>query len=154
MATKLSSLRQELAEARMHLRETKEIYAVTKAQAESIIIARLGDTLGKNAESRERNLLIQLEDDMSYRVVRQELRLLEDSIDRLEAALETELDERRAEEWRIRARLADALLGQPGRHEQERIDGAQDAAVDRRVDRALRRTPVTVTTRDSDDVPF
>lgn len=96
-------LRQQLAAARNTLRHAKDHYDLTKAEAEQKAIA--AGCNGKNAEERERNLLVELSKDSTYRDALTALRKAEAGVGRLEALLEGARDARRAEEWAIRARM-------------------------------------------------
>lgn len=104
------TLRQRLADCHISLRATKDAYELAKAEAEQYAIdhCRAG---GSNAEARARSLTVALETDAAYRTARTNLRVAEAELNRIEALLESAIDERRAAEWQIRARLADALLG-------------------------------------------
>lgn len=108
--THFLELRQRLADCRTTLRTAKDYLELAKAEAEQSAIDE-GRAGGKNAEERTRSLVIALETDDTYQDARRRLRLAEANLDQVEAHLEAALDERRASEWQIRARLADGLLG-------------------------------------------
>jgi hypothetical protein len=130
----LATIRHDLAHAKINLRRAKDQYEQTKAQREHLIIAGMNGTLGKNAEERERNLTIALSGDDEYQGALELLRRAEADIDLIEARLETACDERRGHEWRIRGRLADALLG---RVQSDDTDPAGDGAFDDSADDAV-----------------
>lgn len=110
MTTHFTTLRQRLADCHISLRAAKDAYELAKAEAEQYAIDH-GKAGGSNAEARARSLTIALEADAAYRAARTNLRAAEAELSRIEALLESAIDERRASEWQIRARLADALLG-------------------------------------------
>jgi hypothetical protein len=122
-----ATIRRDLAHAKINLRHIKDDFEKTKAQREHLIIAGMNGTLGKNAEERERNLTIALSGDDEYQGALELLRRAEADIDLIEARLETACDERREHEWRIRGKLADALLG---RVQSDDVDLAGDGAFD------------------------
>lgn len=103
-------LRQRLADCHISLRASKDAYELAKAEAEQYAVDH-GKASGSNTEARARSLTIALEADANYRTARTNLRAAEAERDRVEALVEAARDERRAAEWQIRARLADALLG-------------------------------------------
>jgi 5-methylcytosine-specific restriction endonuclease McrA len=101
-----------LVQAKIDLRNAKDDYVREKARAEGRAIAAVGGEakLGRNAESRERSLVIAISDDQKYRSALSRLRETESRVDLMEAHLERVTTERRAYEWHVRERLADALL--------------------------------------------
>lgn len=106
----MQELRLSLVTARANLRAVKDDYELIKAISEQDAIAK-GLAGGKNAEERERSLIIALSTNRDYTSVLNRLRRAEVEVDRLDALLEGARDARRAEEWAIRAKLADALNG-------------------------------------------
>lgn len=102
-------LRQQLAAARIRLRGVKGSFELAKAEAEQRAIGA-GQAIGKNEKERERALLLAISKDEQYLIGLAAYRQAEAEVDRLEALLEGARDARRAEEWQIRARLADALM--------------------------------------------
>lgn len=119
-------LRQQLAEARINLRSAKDHYELANAEAEQKAITN--GCGGKNAEERERNLLVELNKDQDYREALDKLRKAEAEVDRQEALLEGARDARRYDEWTIRARLIDVLQTQD--IPSDSSDPAGDAAFD------------------------
>jgi hypothetical protein len=107
----LAQLRTDLAAARITLRQAKDELETAKAIAEQNYIMTLGGNVGKNSEERERNLIIGLSGSSLYRDALSYLRESEASIDQLQAEIAIEEDRLRAEELRVREKLADALLG-------------------------------------------
>lgn len=110
MSTHFTTLRQRLADCHISLRAAKDAYELAKAEAEQRAV-RNGKVTGKNKEEREVEMLIALANDRQHLDARASLRAAEAEKDRVEALVEAARDERRAAEWQIRARLADALLG-------------------------------------------
>ncbi len=104
------TLRQRLTDCRISLRATKDAYELAKAEAEQQAIDD-GKAGGSNEAARQRSLTIAIEVDQNYRTARTFLRRAEAELERVEGLLESARDERRASEWQIRAKLADALLG-------------------------------------------
>lgn len=115
-------LRLRLAECRTTLRQMKDLHEQALAQAEQAAIDD-GRAGGKNAEERARSLTLALMNDASYQAAHTRLREVEAECERVEALLESARDERRASEWQIRARLADALF-----HAGAQSDGDEPAA--------------------------
>lgn len=66
---------------------------------------------GSNPESREINEKLAYAADPTCQQIESEIRRLEDALGLAETALETATNQRRAEEWIIRSRLLEALLG-------------------------------------------
>lgn len=128
-------LRTDLAHTKINLRRARDLYEQTKAQREQAVIAGLNGTLGKNAEERERNLTIALSSDTDYQQALHTLRTAEADADLMAARVETAEDARREHEWKIRARLADALIGRVQTDRDDPSgDGAFDDAIDDQVD--------------------
>jgi hypothetical protein len=105
----LTRLRLLLAQEKTALRTATDDYKVIKARAEQRAIE--SGVNGRNAEERERNLLVALDADAAYQTVLITLRQVESDIDRTEAQIESLLDDRRSYEWAIRSALVDALGG-------------------------------------------
>jgi hypothetical protein len=105
----LATLRIALAEARISLKDAKDYEATARAVAETTAIE--GGTNGKNADERARNLTIALMDDNYYQNARISLRDAEAKVDHLQAEIANYEDTIRADEARIREKLADALMG-------------------------------------------
>ncbi len=124
------SLHQRLADARIHLRNAKDDHEKARAFAEHRAIER--GVSGKNAEERERNLTIALAADEDYQRVLKSLRGAEAVLDKTESDLETERDQRRANEWQIRAKLADGLFRSGIQSDND--DPAGDSAFDDSLD--------------------
>jgi len=97
----------------MILQEQTDKMAWYKARAEQRAIENAGEekALGSNAEARQRALTLALWSDGEYTRAYQERQETEREINDLQVQLEALLDERRQEEWRVRARLVDALTG-------------------------------------------
>src|SRR5262249_41880790 len=106
----LLELRLQAATARMNVRAAKDAYDLARAEAEQRAID-LGAAGGKNAEERARSLTLALQTDTTYGRALRDYRQAEYEAERVEALLEAACDDRRNQEWQIRARLADALLG-------------------------------------------
>lgn len=121
----LTTVRQQLADAKATLRITQDEYKVAKAQAEQI-----ANVDGKNEAERARKLTIAVAEDRYHNRALAQLREAEHIVDRLEAQLESILDDRRAWEWAIRSELIDAL-GQTRKDDTSAFDGAMDDQVDR-----------------------
>jgi hypothetical protein len=101
-------LRLQLANARTDLRSAKDDHELAKAQAEQHAID--SGVNGKNADERARNLTLALAMDQAYQAALRALRAAEAEVERLDALLEGARDARRADEWAIRAKLADGLF--------------------------------------------
>lgn len=126
--TALPDLRIQLAEARIALSKARDTEKIARAAAEHHAIASLNGSAGRNAEERERNLILALDKDEEYQRMLSMLRQREAAVERLEAQLEAARDVRRADEWRIRAKLADALWRNGVQSDE--ADPAGDAAWD------------------------
>lgn len=105
----LPQLRLDLAAARITLRQAKDELETAKAIAETTMIHN-GAAGGKNAEERARALIVALEGSTLYRDALSYLRESEALIDQLQAEIANEEDRMRADELRVREKLADALL--------------------------------------------
>ena len=105
------SVRTELAEARIALRDAQAAFEETKAIVEQRIIASAGGAkeLGSNAEERARALLLALQQDSDYIRMLAILREAQATVDRLQATLDDAIDQRRADDRRSRDRLSAAL---------------------------------------------
>jgi hypothetical protein len=104
-----NSIHHTIATARMRSQVAKEDLKVAKARAEMDIISRLNGTLGKNAEERERQLLIGLSEHSAYQYALSLARAYEEQLLQAEADLALYLDVRRQDEWAVRAKLVNAL---------------------------------------------
>lgn len=124
-------LRLQLAQVRANLRQQKDLHEQALAQAEQAAIDS-GKAGGKNAEERARGLTLALMKDASYQAARAKLRAAEAECERVEALLESARDERRASEWQIRMRLADALFR--GGIQSDESEPAGDGAFDDTID--------------------
>lgn len=159
IAQGFTELRLSLAEARNELRQVKDVFEVTEAQAEQRAIDA-GLAGGKNIEERQRNTLLALQNDSAYLAALKALRSAEANVDRLEALLECARDARRIDEWRIRAQLVEALnrAGVQSDSPDRAGDGAFDDALGQQVDQAVTgyaavRRPRTVPFEE-EDLPF
>lgn len=124
----MQELRLQLAQARANLRSAKDEFDIVVALSEQRAIEAAGGSIGRNEEERKRNLRIALANDGSYGNALMELREAEAEVDRQEALLEGARDARRYDEWTIRARLIDALVGTD--IPSDSSDPAGDAAFD------------------------
>lgn len=102
-------LRLRVVETRADLRQQRDLFEQAEAQAEQAAIDA-GRAGGKNAEERERSPVLALMSDPAYQGARSRLRAAEEEAERVEALLESARDERRASEWAVRLKLADALF--------------------------------------------
>jgi hypothetical protein len=119
------NLHEQLAEAQRAQRDAEDTHKLIKARAEQDAIDAVGGSYGKNADERERFLILALAADIDYARALLRLRRSELAVDQLKAALATQEDDRRAYEWSVRAALVEALGGQ-----REPFDAAMDEAVD------------------------
>lgn len=112
-------VRLKLAEARIHLREQQDTYDLVTADGEQRMTDAAGGPkgLGANAEDRARTLRLALTDDAAYQEALDALRAAQAAVDRLSAAVEIAIDERKAADRDSRDRLT-ALL--------QRFGGADD----------------------------
>ncbi len=103
--------RRQLATARAALRTTQDDHDRIKAVTEHAIITQAGGPkqLGVNAEDRDRALRIALEHDPAYLGIRHTLRQWQAEVDRLQAHVDDEIDDRRKAERASRDRLSTAL---------------------------------------------
>ncbi len=141
---RIQDARRRLVETRIALRNSTDAFESAKAAAEqrAIDAAAAADPekarkdpdklLGGNEQARTRALVLALDKDSEYQAALRVLRALQATAERIEAELETLRDERRAEEWQIRARLAEALdrRGAQSDREDPGGDGAWDDAAD------------------------
>jgi len=123
------SIHHKLAEARASLRAAKDEFNVVKAESEQQYIAQSG-SIGKNAEERDRTLIVALAANPGYIGALGNLRGYEVLVEQLEADLEKQKDQRREREWLIRAALVDALNARNMAHEDTTGDAPFDAAAD------------------------
>ncbi len=88
--------RRQLAHARAALRTTQDDHDRIKAVTEQAIIAQAGGSkqLGTNSDDRDRALRLALEDDPAYLGIRHTLRQWQAEVDRLQAHIDDEIDER------------------------------------------------------------
>ncbi len=112
-----STPRHQLADARSALRETQDDHDRIKAQVEQRITEAAGTALGTNDKARDRALKLALDADPVYVTARQELRRQQARVDRLQANVDDQIDERRNADRDSRDRLTSAL---------ERIGVTQD----------------------------
>lgn len=151
----------QLAEVEILLRDARDAEARAKLQAEQQAIAAAGSlkALGSNDDERKRALLIAVADDPACQAAQRAVRGHEAQRERLLAQLETWKDERRAQEWEIRSRTADAirtvatLSGDPD--DTKAIDQALDEAASilltNLLNRVVRQVPAAATT---EEMPF
>src|SRR5918998_259231 len=104
-------VRLKLAEARIHQRAKQDEYDLITADAEHRITDAAGGLkgLGTNAEDRARTLRLALADDEAYREALDALRAAQADVDRLAAAVEIAIDERKAADRDSRDRLTTML---------------------------------------------
>jgi hypothetical protein len=119
------NLHQQLAEAQAALRDAEDTYKLIKVITEQRAIDAVSGSYGKNADERERFLILALAGDTNYARALVRLRRAEQAVDQLKAALATQEDDRRAYEWSVRAALVEAL-GQ----RREPFDAAMDEAAE------------------------
>jgi len=103
--------RRQLAAARAALHITQDDHDHIKALTEHTIITQAGGSkqLGANSEDRDRALRIALENNPAYLGVRHTLRQWQAEVDRLQACVDDEIDERRKADRASRDRLSIAL---------------------------------------------
>jgi hypothetical protein len=103
--------RRQLAAARAALRTTQDDHDRIKAVTEHAIMIQPGGPkqLGTNSEDRERALRIALEHNPAYVGIRHTLRQWQAEVDRLQACVDDEIDERRCADRASRDRLSTAL---------------------------------------------
>lgn len=124
----MTSIYHEVATAEMAVSNAHAELKIVKARAETDIIAAANGSLGKNAEERERQLIIGLSEHKAYQIVLKLVRSHEAKLALLKADLEVYKDARRQEEWSIRANLI-AVLNRRF-VESDEIDVAFDRAAD------------------------
>lgn len=133
----LFSLIHDAVECGIDLRAAAEQLDIVRAQAEQRAIDAAGGdekALGANEAARKRALIIALEHDDEWRMMREKVAQLTTDRDRIAGELRITEEYLRAERWQIRARLADALRGErvipehgrPG--DDSGFDAAQDEA--------------------------
>jgi len=121
----MNDFRMCLVNAKAELRAARDAHDIATAIAETAAIER--GVNGKNSEERLRNMTVALLDDEAYNKSLAYLRSMEFEVDRLQACVANEEDAVRANEARIREKLADALMG-------KRLDdAAPDTMIDYRV---------------------
>jgi hypothetical protein len=99
------NLHQQLAEAQRAQRDAEDTFKLVKAITEQRAIDAVSGSYGKNADERERFLILALAGDTNYARALVRLRRAEQAVDQLKAALATQEDDRRAYEWPVRAAL-------------------------------------------------
>lgn len=99
----------QIASARLAHSDHQALLKLARARAEQDVISALNGSYGKNAEERERQLLLGLATHSGYQSAVRSAREAETALLMLEADLEVYKDARRQEEWSIRAELARAL---------------------------------------------
>lgn len=124
------SIHHEMARCRMRHQNAQADLKVAKARAEMDIIAQLNGSYGKNAEERERQLLLGLAEHRAYQSALVMARQLEAQYEMSVADYETYRDARRVEEWSIRAQLADAISQRTPSADQQSTDAGIDDVVD------------------------
>lgn len=103
------SIHHQIATLRMRSQVAKDDLKIAKARAEQDIIGQLNGSYGKNAEERERQLLIGLADHKPYQFALNTARGYENDLLQAEADLAVYLDTQRQDEWAVRAALVNAL---------------------------------------------
>jgi hypothetical protein len=124
----MTSIYHEVASAEMAVSNAQAELKVVKARAEQDVIASLNGQYGKNAEERERQLIIGLSEHKPYQIVLKLVRQHEVKLAELKADLDVYKDARRQEEWSIRANLIAVLARR--NLDTDTIDGAFDSALD------------------------
>jgi len=117
-------VRLQLAEARIRLRAKQDEYDLITADAEQRITDAAGGPkgLGANAEDRARVLRLALHDDEAYREALAALRAAQADADRLCAAVEIAIDERKAADRDSRDRLTTMLQRLGGNDDEHPAD--------------------------------
>jgi hypothetical protein len=124
----MTSIYHEVATAEMAVSNAQAELKVVKARAEQDVISSLNGQYGKNAEERERQLIIGLSEHKPYQIVLKLVRQHEVKLAELKADLDVYKDARRQEEWSIRANLIAVLARR--NLDTDTIDGAFDSALD------------------------
>lgn len=129
------SIRLQIAEAQIKLRELKTELATAEASTEKAAIDAAGGmkALGSNEAERKAALAYAVADSPICRKLQRDIITAEGVLLRLEAAQGDQQDEAQRERWRVRARLCDALealgMAQPaGFFSSGEIDRAVDEA--------------------------
>ena len=149
--TYLAGCRRRLAAAEIALRAAKDAEVLERAEAEALAIAALNGSAGKNDDERKRNLTIALRRSLPYQEVLAALRDAEADLTSVQAELEVATDQRRAEEWRVRYLLVQALFesqvtsDQPG--DDSSFDDVATEAATRAVQAAAPRKTYDATAR-------
>lgn len=151
---------EQLAEAEIRLRDVKDTEARAKLAAEQRAITAAGSlkALGSNDDERKRALLVAVAEDPDCLAAQREVRKVEAELSRLGAQLEAWKDERRAKEWEIRSRTADALRsmamldGEPD--DTATISQALDDATSRLAAQLLRAVTSRVANATVEEMPF
>jgi hypothetical protein len=102
-----TNIYQALAYAKDNVRRAKDHYETVRAIVEMRV-----ETTGKNADDRKRELIVGLGQSDEHRQALRDLRDAEHDVDAAQAAIDQAEAERRDQEWKIRARLVEALSGQ------------------------------------------
>lgn len=105
----LATARDSLTYWRKSLRDAENALPVERARAELRAIEE-GRANGSNDTDRKRALLLALEDDTDYQHALSFTRRAQREVDELSTQITILEDQRRAAEWEIRSRLADAML--------------------------------------------
>jgi hypothetical protein len=124
------NIHHEMARCRMRHQNAQADLKVAKAKAEMDVISQLNGSYGKNAEERERQLIIGLAEHRAYQSALVMARQLEAQYEMSVADYETYRDARRVEEWSIRAQLADAISQRTPSADAASTDAGIDDVVD------------------------
>jgi len=159
---RIRDLRHQVVSARINLQMARDELETARARAEARVTEAAGGDkgLGSNTETRQRALTLALACDDEYQHALKNVRDMEADCLAVEADLEDAKDERRAEEWRIRAALAEALdrSGVQTDHHDATDDNAFDDATDQRVLRKAVEVAMAagekVEPEFNDDLPF
>lgn len=143
----LAALRRQLVSAKADMAAAKDAEKSARALAERDAIQSANGSAGKNAEERERFLVLALAGDADYQRSLKWLRSAETAVLKAETEIEILLDARRAEEWQIRAALVERLQTSDPQAEpvDEWTEWQADALVDHLAGAATRR---------GEDLPF
>lgn len=135
------SIHQQIAEVTIDLRSARDVLATSRIRIEQEALDQAGGpkSFGANEDDRQRRLALVLANDETYRDHLRRVRFLEAKLDALQADLADYNDERRADEWRIRARLAEALSHTAHTVDEPATDSVMDLVTDRELDRRDRK---------------
>lgn len=152
MASNLRALRLALVDAEREVRNARDSHESVSAICTHEGISS-GAVTGKNAEERKTTLGVYLATHVSYQASLAILRDAEWQCERTAALLEAAKDERRAAEWQIRCRLADALFSHAVQSDADQP--ASDSAFDDATDyEAMRNFSGSVNHLDDGDLLF